>query len=135
MVHPNHKVARDFFTAFFAGEMDESFLTEDMSAWTTLGPLERSPYVASVKQVISLFQGPNAKFQYWIDAITAEDDRAVVEVHSQGNFEDGEPYAMTYVFVLRIRDGKVASVAEHFNPIPVMEQMFPRMEQAPAPAA
>lgn len=135
MAHPNHKIARDFFTAFFAGEMTEDFLTEDMSAWTTLGPLDRMSYIASVKQVVSLFRGPNASFKYVIDAMTAEDDRVVTELHSSGNFEDGEPYEMDYVFVLRVRDGKVASVAEHFNPIPVLEKVFPRMKQAPATVA
>jgi len=132
MAHPNHKLAREFFAAFFGGKLTEDFFTADMRAWTTLGPMEKTEYLSSLKQVISLFDGPTATFAYMIDAITAEDDRVVVEIHSNGNFSDGEPYGMTYIFVLRIRDGRVASIAEHFNPIPVLEKMLPRMAPAVA---
>ena len=129
MPHPNHQFARDFFAAFFAGKITEAYFTEDMRAWTTLGPLGKTEYVTSLNRVVALFHGPAASLKYTIDAITAEGDRVVVEMHSTGNFSDGEPYQMTYVFVLGIRDGRVASVAEHFNPIPVLEKIFPRLEQ------
>jgi ketosteroid isomerase-like protein len=137
MAHPHHEIARAFFAAFFSGDVKDEFLTQDFSAWTTLGPLQRIPYQQAVKSVISLFAGGKGSFNYTIDAITAEDDRAVVEIRSKGTFADGEPYEMTYIFVLRLRDGRVASIAEHFNPVPVMEKMFPRMQQpviAKAPA-
>lgn len=133
MANPNHKIARDFITAFFGGTLTDDFLTPDMTVWTTLGPLaEKATYVSTVKQIMSLFDGGAGSLNYTIDAITAEDDRAVVEAHATGTFPDGTDYENTYVFVLRIRDGRIASVAEHFNPIPALEKLFPRMESPPS---
>jgi ketosteroid isomerase-like protein len=132
MAHPNHEIARKYFTAFFKGDLTDDLLTPDMSAWTTLGPLEKAAYREAVRNVMSLFVGGAGSFTYTIDAMTAEDDRVVVEIRSNGTFTDGEPYANTYVFVLRIRDGRVASVAEHFNPLPFFDQMAPRLRPAEA---
>lgn len=58
-------------------------------------------------------------------SITAEEDRAVAEVRSKGTLINGEEYQNTYVFVFRIRDGRIASVAEHFNALIVQEKMVP----------
>lgn len=127
MAHPNHKIARDFFAAFFAGKLTPDFLTDDMKVWTTLGPLaDRSIYAPTVNKIMASFAG--GKFEYTIDSITAEDDRVVVEAHGVGKFADGETYENTYVFVLKIRDGRVASIAEHFNPLIAMEKLFPRVQ-------
>ncbi|TAL02979.1 MAG: ketosteroid isomerase [Rhodospirillaceae bacterium] len=134
MAHPNHQIARKFFAAFFTGTIPDDLLTPDMHAWTTLGPMDKTAYLGGLKAVIALFNGGRATFTYTIDAVTAEDDRVVVEIHSNGAFTDGEPYENTYIFVLRIRDGRVASIAEHFNPIPFMKQMLPRMQPEMAKA-
>jgi len=132
MACSNHRIARDFITAFFDGTLTEDFLTPDVTVWTTLGPLaEKAAYVSTVKNIISLFGGGAGSFDYIIDAITAEEDRAVVEMHAKGTFPDGTDYENAYVFVLRIRDGRIASVAEHFNPIPALEKLFPRLESPP----
>lgn len=126
MSHPHHQFARDFFAAFFGGRLTEDFLAPDMKVWTTLGPLaDHSTYVSTVNKIMSLFAG--GSFNYIIDGITAEDDRVVVEAHGKGTFPDGVAYENAYVFVLRLRDGRVAAIAEHFNPIPAMEKLFPRM--------
>ena len=128
MAHPNHEPARKFMEAFFAGKLTDDFITDDMKVWTTLGPLaDRGTYVTTVNTIMALFQQDGASFDYAIDAITAEDDRAILEVHARGVFPDGEDYANTYVFALRLRDGRVASIAEHFNPLPAIEKLFPRL--------
>ena len=49
----------------------------------------------------------------------------VAEVRSEGRLIDGADYAMRYVFVFRIRDGRIASLAEHFNALTVQEQILP----------
>lgn len=131
MAHPNHQIARNFFDAFFRGELTEDLVTSDFTAWTTVGPLPGDVYRGTVTQVINLFKGGKGSFDYTIDAITAEDDRAVLEIRSKGTFTDGEPYENAYVFVLRIRDGRVYAIAEHFNPLPVIEKMVPRLPQLP----
>ena len=114
--------------AFFDGELTEDFLADEMKIWTTLGDLaDRGTYVATVNTIMALFKQDGASFNYTIDAITAEDDRAVIEVHAEGVFPDGEDYANTYVFVIRLLDGRVCSIAEHFNPLPAIEKLFPRL--------
>jgi ketosteroid isomerase-like protein len=135
MANTTHQFARDFFASFFTGTIKAEYLTDDFSAWTTLGPMDKASYLGALKQVISLFAGGKGSFSPVIDHITAEGDRVVVEVHSKGTFTDGEGYEMTYVFVLKLRDGKVAWLAEHFNPLPVLEKMLPRMQQAPGTLA
>jgi ketosteroid isomerase-like protein len=128
MPHPNHVPARRFMEAFFAGKLTDEYLTDDMAVWTTLGPIaDRSIYAPTVNMIMAVFQQEGASFEYTIDAITAEDDRVVLEVHARGVFPDGVDYANTYVFVLRMRDGRVASICEHFNPLPAMEKLFPRL--------
>ena len=49
----------------------------------------------------------------------------MAEVHSEGTLVNGEAYSNTYVFVFRIRDSRIASVAEHFNAVTVREKMVP----------
>ena len=134
LAHPNHQIARKFIAALFSGNIPDDLLTPDMRAWTTVGPLlDKAAYQSGVKQVMSLFAATGGA-TYTIDALTAEDDRVAAEVRSKGTLSDGEPYENNYVFVLRIRDGRVAAVAEHFNPIPAMEKIFPRMQPATAKA-
>jgi hypothetical protein len=67
--------------------------------------------------------------------LTAEEDRVAAEIRSNGRFTDGDAYENVYVFVLRIRDGRIAFVAEHFNPDPVVKQILPRIQAAMAKAA
>lgn len=62
-----------------------------------------------------------------IDAITAQDDRVVIKARSRALLKSGEPYANTYVLVLRLRDGRIVSVHEHFNAMVVMEKLVPLM--------
>ena len=135
MAHPHHQFARDYFAAFFAGKLTDDFLAPDMKVWTTLGALaDRSTYVSTVNKIMSLFSGGSGSFNYTIDRLTAEDDRVVVEARGKGTFADGTSYENAYVFILTIRDGRVAAIAEHFNPIAAMEKLFPRMNLVPPPA-
>lgn len=39
-----------------------------------------------------------------------------------------EPYAMTYVYVFRIREGRIASVAEYYNALISKEKLMPLMK-------
>jgi len=132
MSHPNHQVARKFFAALFSGDIRDELLAPGMTAWTTLGPVEKATYQGGVKVLASLFTDG---FNYTIDSLTAEEDRVAAEIRSNGRFTDGDAYENVYVFVLRIRDGRIAFVAEHFNPDPVVKQILPRIQAAMAKAA
>ena len=65
--------------------------------------------------------------QFAVDAITAEDDRVVAEARSTARLIDGSDYANTYVFSLRIRDGRIAHIAEHMNLAIVQDRLVPLM--------
>jgi ketosteroid isomerase-like protein len=132
MSHPNHQVARKFFAALYSGDLRDELLTPDMTAWTTLGPMEKANYQGGVKMLLTLFAGG---INHTIDSLTAEEDRVAAELRTKGTFLDGDTFENTYIFLLRIRDGRIASVAEHFNPEPVLTKIVPRIQAAMAKAS
>jgi ketosteroid isomerase-like protein len=117
------RLVHAYFAAVTAGELPDDLLTEDMTAWTTTqGTMSKRAYQEVIRLLARISQVPLA---FTVDAITAEADRAVAEARSQGVLINGETYANTYVFVFRIRDGRIASIAEHFNALIVQEKMIP----------
>jgi uncharacterized protein len=126
----NHLIARAFFAALSAGRVPDELLTPDMTAWTTTsGEFDKARYQGGVQLLASLFP---AGYAYTVDSLTGEEDRVAAEVHAEGVLSTGEPFANRYVFMLRIRDGRVASVAEHFNPGPVRDKLAPLIQAAMA---
>lgn len=116
-----------FFAAVAAGDLPDALLTGDMTGWiTTQGTLDKARYQGLVRLMATMTDGP---LQFTIDAITAQDDRIVVEARAQGRLVNGQDYAQTYVFVLRIRDGLIASVAEHYNALVAQEKLVPLMKE------
>jgi ketosteroid isomerase-like protein len=132
MTHPNHQLVRDFFAALGTGNVPDTLLTPDMTAWTTSsGTAPRQKYQGGVKLLQSLFDGGLA---YTIDSLSAEGDRVAAEVQSRGRLVNGQEFHNIYVFMFRIRDGRIAAVAEHFNPDPVREKLGPLIQAAMAKA-
>ncbi len=133
MTNPAHDIARQFFAALSAGHIPDELLSDDMQAWTTSSGvwIDKARYQGGVKMLASLFDGGYA---YTVDSLTAEDDRVAAEVHAQGILVDGQEFANVYVFVLHINDGRIARVAEHFNPAPVKEKLMPLIQAAMAKA-
>lgn len=125
MLQPHHDLARAYFAAVTAGDLPDALLTEDMTAWTTTqGDLTRAQYQAAIRLLRRMCAVP---IEFTIDAITAEDDRVVAEARSTARLIGGEDYAQTYVFSFRIRDGRIAWIAEHFNALIVREKLYPVM--------
>ena len=123
MSHPNHAVAEAYLAAVTAGDLPDSLLTDDMTAWlTTQGTIPKSAYQGAIRLLARMCQSP---IRFTVDAITAQDDRVVIEAHSQVTLIDGQEYANTYVFSLRVRDGRIAWIAEHFNPLIAQERLYP----------
>ncbi len=120
------KLVETFFAALSSGNMPDDLLTPDMTAWTTLsGSTDKAGYQGMVKLLGTLCARP---LTFSIRSVTAEEDRIAVEADSEGTLINGEEYRNTYVFILRVRDGRIASVAEHFNAIIVKEKMTPLMQ-------
>lgn len=123
MAHPNYSVAQAYLAAVTAGDLPDSLLTDDMSAWlTTAGPVSKSDYQGAIRLLARMCRSP---IQFTVDALTAEDDRVVIEAHSQATLVNGEEYANTYVFSIRVRDGKIAWIAEHYNALIAQEKLIP----------
>jgi ketosteroid isomerase-like protein len=133
MTRSNRQIAEAFFAALSAGSLPDDLVTEDLTAWTTTsGSMPGERYRGGVKLLQSLFP---AGLAYTVDSLTAEEDRVAAEVQSRGTLSTGEDFHNIYVFLLRIRDGRVASVAEHFNPGVVREKIAPLMQAAMAKPA
>ena len=123
MSHPNYALAEAYLAAVTAGDLPDSLLTDDMTAWlTTQGPISKAAYQGAIRLLARMCQSP---IRFTVDAITAQDDRVVIEAHSQATLIDGQEYANTYVFSLRVRDGRIAWIAEHFNPLIAQEKLYP----------
>jgi ketosteroid isomerase-like protein len=121
----NKALALAYFEAVSAGALPDELLTPDMTGWiTTGGTVDRAAYQGLVRLLGRMCDGPLA---FTIDSLTAEDDRVVAEARSEGRLVNGEAYAQTYVFVFRIRDGRIASVAEHYNALVAQEKLVPLM--------
>lgn len=123
MLQPHYNLARAYFSAVTAGDLPDQLLTGDFSAWTTgTGPMSKDAYQDAIRLLARLCKTP---IQFTIDAITAEDDRVVAEARSMATLINGEPYANTYVFSFRIRDGRIAWIGEHMNLAIVREKLSP----------
>jgi ketosteroid isomerase-like protein len=128
MADVNHTVARKFFAALSSGNLPDDLLTADMIVWTTTsGATEKARYQAGIGLLASVFSGGIA---YTVDSLTAEGDRVAAEVQGRGTLTNGETYHNIYAYILRIRDGRVASVAEHFNPEPIRQKIAPLLQAA-----
>jgi ketosteroid isomerase-like protein len=123
MSHPNYAVAEAYLAAVTAGDLPDSLLTDDMSAWlTTQGPISKAAYQGAIRLFARIAASP---IRFTVDAMTAQDDRVVIEAHSQATLINGEAYGNTYVFSIRVRDGRIAWIAEHFNALIAQEKLFP----------
>jgi uncharacterized protein len=121
--HPNYAVAEAYLAAVTAGDLPDSLLTDDMTAWlTTQGPVSKAAYQGAIRLFARMAASP---IRFTVDAMTAQDDRVVIEAHSQATLINGEAYGNTYVFSLRVRDGRIAWIAEHFNALIAQEKLFP----------
>lgn len=128
MSRSNHQLVRDFFTALSKGDLPDDLFTDDMTVWTiTSGTSEKAKYRSGVKMLQSVFR---SGLTYEVDSLTAEDDRVAAEVQAHGTLVNGDDYHNTYAFIFRIRDARIARVAEYFNALVVREKLAPLMQAA-----
>ena len=128
MKEARQQLIRHFFDAIAAGNLPDEIVTPDMSFWSvTSGTSDRARFHGGVKMLAAIFNGTLA---YVIDSLTCEDDRVAAEVRSHGTLPDGEPFDNNHVFLFRIRDGRIARVAEYMNQFVVREKIVPLMQAA-----
>jgi uncharacterized protein len=126
MPESNYELVRRFFAALSGNSVTDELFTEDMSAWTTSSGRSAKPrYLGGIAMLRSLFP---AGLTYAIDSLTAEDDRVAAEAQSCGTLASGTVFRNSYLFLFCIRGGRIASIAEHFNPDPVRELIMPLLQ-------
>jgi ketosteroid isomerase-like protein len=128
MSQANHDIVHTFFAALSRGEVPNDLVAPDMTAWTALsGTSNLARFEAGIRMLASLFSEP---FLYTVDSLTAEEDRVAAEVRAAGTLIGGEHYENRYVFMFRIRDGKIVAVAEHTNVVLVRDKLVPLLASA-----
>lgn len=121
------ELVRGFFDAVAAGDLPDELLTPDMTGWiTTGGTMDRAAYQGLIRMLAQMLDGPIA---FTIDHIIADGERAAAEVRSTARLINGEDYAQTYVYIFTFRDGRIASVAEHYNALIAQEKLVPLMKE------
>ena len=134
MTKSNHRVVRDFLDALSGGELTDDMITSDFEGWTVLsGPVDRATYQGAFRIFAGIFEGGGPTLT--IRSLTAEEDRVVAEFTSDGTLRNGDVYHNEYLFLFRIRDGRIAYVGEYFNPDVVREKIAPAMAAAMTRAA
>ncbi len=126
MTSSNHQLVRDFFKAIAQGDVPENRVTADLTFWSVnAGDTDKARFQLGIKLLATIF---NKTMVYHIESLTAEDDRVVAEVRSTGTLADGEPFSNTHMFLFRVRDGRIAYVAEYMNQFVVREKIAPRLQ-------
>ena len=125
----HHEIANRLFAALSAGDIPDELLADDMQAWTVSSQtwLPRERYQAGARLLAAVFDGP---YRYTVESLTAEDNRVAAEVKGEGMLVTGEAFANEYLFLLHIRDGKIATLREFFDVRPVQEQLVPLLQEA-----
>lgn len=127
------QLIRRFFAGISQGDVADEMLTDDMTFWSiNSGENDKAGFQGGIKL---LALAANHSIQYNIISLTAEEDRVVAEVASSGTLISGEALANNHIFLFRLRDGKIASVAEYMNQFVVREKIIPIMQELAAKAA
>jgi hypothetical protein len=127
MANANHEVVRNFLAALSSGDLPESMLADDFTVWMTSSGShsDKNRYRGGVRLLSQAFVGGP---RYAAETLTAEDDRVAIEATLSGELVGGEAYESRYVFILRIHDGRIASIAEHFHAIDVRDRIGPVLQ-------
>jgi len=126
-VETQRHIASEYVRLIGRGGIDESYLAEDMTAWSfTMGLVHRAEFWPRMKKVVDVFPEP---LEMTVDATTAEPGRVAVRSHSHGVLYNGQEYANQYHFLIEFDEaGKVVSAREYFDVRPLLEILLPAME-------
>lgn len=125
-VESNKELVRRFFQ--FISDRNVQPLAEllhDEATWTfpyraDQFPLAGTQNKAGALDVLQGFLGPFSEFQFTIDQLTAEANRVIVSAHSAGVGARGVPYQNVYHIHIEVKDAKLHTIREMFDPYEVM---------------
>lgn len=117
------EIVREFFEVLCAGDFEGGFarMTDD-ATWSIIGKtaisgtLDKAGIIEKQLPMLQSFkEGPIMT----VDEIIADGDRAVVVAHCTGIGPTGPYNQDSYAFVMKLRDGKIASVTEYLDTVQV----------------
>ncbi len=108
----NKKLILDAFNLWVEGRGSVIDLFNDDVKWTVIGSTPVSHTYRSKREFLQgavrpLTEKLSGAIKPMLRAITAEDDRVVLEWQGQTAGKNGQPYNQTYCWVMKIQSGKV----------------------------
>ena len=130
MTYPNHQLVRRFIQAMSDGDITDDLVTEDFKVWIVANPglVDKQPYVDGIALLPRVFPD---KLAFTIHSLTAEDDRVIAEFSGLGTTTGGETYRNDYLYLFKIRDGKVYFLAEYLDLDAMRGTLIPAMTTLP----
>jgi ketosteroid isomerase-like protein len=118
----NKQIVGELFARMSASDLEglKALLTEDVS-WRLPGKPELTPTAGlyDKRRLGRLFEHMMSRLQHGLKMtvvhMIAEGDAVAAEVESSGDLTNGRPYRQQYQFMIRLRDGKIASVHENYD--------------------
>jgi len=129
MARSNQQLVEDFFKAVAAGHVTDDLITPDMTFWSVNSGMSDKPrFLGGIKVLASIFNA--GTLAYFVESLTAEEDRLIAEISSQGTLINGEALNNTHVFLFWLRDGRIAAAKEYMNQFVVRDKIVPLMQAA-----
>lgn len=119
----NEQVARDFFAAIYAGDVDALLAKlADDAEWWLIGLLPQSGRYVGKDAIVNDLLAPfgavweENKQTFELHSVLASGDHVVVELSSRGTTAHGNSYHGIYCYVLRFDgDGRIARVRAYVD--------------------
>jgi ketosteroid isomerase-like protein len=110
----NHEIVRKFIKAMSDGNITDELVTPDFTVWIvgTEQSVDKESYVQGIANLPKVFPD---KLAFKIHSLTAEGDRVVAEFSGNGTTAEGKLYRNSYLYLFKIRGGKVYFLAEYLN--------------------
>lgn len=127
MPQVNHAIVRKFIAAMSEGAITGDLVTGDFHVWIVGSEqmADRESYVRGIALLPRVFPG---KLHFEIKSLTAEQDRVIAEFSGEGMTAGGEVYRNDYLYLFRLRDGKVCFLAEWLNLDAMRGVLIPAMQ-------
>jgi ketosteroid isomerase-like protein len=114
VTNSNHEIVRTFINAMSDGNITDELVTVDFTVWIVGSEqaVDKESYVNGIANLPKVFP---SKLAFTIHSLTAEDERVVAEFSGDGTTTDGKVYRNNYLYLFKIRDGRVYFLAEYLN--------------------
>lgn len=130
-------VVEQYIARLVAGGNDANDLIADEAQWWVAGNWQgggsfRMAELAAIAEASAAWF--DAPLRFSLRSMIADGEKVAVELHSDGTFRNGEPYANDYVMIYQVRGGKIVSVREYLDTRQIAEGLDRLGETHPAVA-